>query len=235
MPLEDNWIAKSFRHHAEQTARFAQQALLCPAHKVATEIIISESIGRSTAAEPSSLWSMKELQTLEVLDDAHRQTGFLCQFENAEQGHAIGVLSNLSSFSRPQQNHIEVKENGKSHPQSVHSFGSTFWQKCFNGLEALDSLIVGSKVWSAPDISFRPSSLFFHSFTSCADSLSPLLNTWERRQRHQVGQVLRNLSCLGSIGARALTSGFTLHLFLLAVVDVVFFEFADCSSASSWP
>ena len=98
-PPKENRIAKSFRHHAELTARFTQQALLCPAHKVATVLIISEPIGRSSAAVPSSLWLMKELQTLEGLDDAHRGTGFLCQLGSAEHGHAMGVLSNLSSLS----------------------------------------------------------------------------------------------------------------------------------------
>ena len=42
---------------------------------------------------------MTELQTLEGLDDAHRGAGFSCQLGNAEQGHATGVLSNLSSVS----------------------------------------------------------------------------------------------------------------------------------------
>ena len=39
---------------------------------------------------------MEELETLKGLNDAHRGAGFLCQAGNAEQGHAIGVLSNLS-------------------------------------------------------------------------------------------------------------------------------------------
>ena len=42
---------------------------------------------------------MTELQTLEGVGDAHRGAGFSCQLGNAEQGHATGVLSNLSSVS----------------------------------------------------------------------------------------------------------------------------------------
>ena len=51
------------------------------------------------ATGPPSLWMMTELQTLEGLDDAHRGAGYSCQLGSAEQGHAIGVWSNLSSIS----------------------------------------------------------------------------------------------------------------------------------------
>ena len=41
---------------------------------------------------------MTGLATLEGLYDAHRGAGFSCQLRNAEQGHAMGVLSNRTSI-----------------------------------------------------------------------------------------------------------------------------------------
>ena len=156
---------------------------------------------------------MTELQTLEGLDDAHRGAGFSCQLGNAEQRHAKGVLSNLSSislslhreWSQLQQVHDEasdliyrgllpktcpcttqadirkVTENGKCHSQSAHSFGSSFWQKCFDGLEAADSLRVGSKAWPAAGLAQTPSSRGSSSLSSSTNSLRPLLDLWKRR------------------------------------------------------
>ena len=99
---------------------------------------------------------------------------------------------------------------------------------------------MGSKVWSATDYSLRPSSHFSPSLSSGNDSLLPLLDLWERR--HLTRGALRNYTgdieldqpwrisgCISSPGARALFSGFALHVFLLALCDVVFFEFAGGS------
>ena len=38
-------IVRGTNQHAELTARFAQQALLCPVHKIATVLIIPEDLG----------------------------------------------------------------------------------------------------------------------------------------------------------------------------------------------
>ena len=92
-------IIRGINQHTELTARFAQQALLCSVHKVATVLIIPEDLGGHPATGPPSLWMMTELQTKEGLDDAHRGAGFSCQLGNAEQGLATGVLSNLSPVS----------------------------------------------------------------------------------------------------------------------------------------
>ena len=90
-------IVGSTNQHSEFTARFAQQALLCTAHRVATVLIIPEDLGGHTVTGPPSLWSMTEFQSLEGLDDAHRGAGCSCQLGSAEQGLTTGILSNLSS------------------------------------------------------------------------------------------------------------------------------------------
>ena len=48
-------IAQGANQHAELTGRFAQQALLCSVHKVATILIIPEDFGGHPATGPSSL------------------------------------------------------------------------------------------------------------------------------------------------------------------------------------
>ena len=92
-------IVRGINQHAEVTAKFAKQVLLCTVHR-GTILITSEDFGGHPATGPLSLWMMTKLQTLEGLDDAHRGAGFSCQLGNAEQGHAIGVFSNLSSISQ---------------------------------------------------------------------------------------------------------------------------------------
>ena len=73
--------------------RPTEQALLCPVHKVATILTFPEDLGGHTATRPSSLWSMKEFQTLEGLNDAHRGAVFFCQLGNTEPKSPTGVLS----------------------------------------------------------------------------------------------------------------------------------------------
>ena len=60
---------------------------------------------------------MTELQTQEGLDDAHRGAGCSYQLGNAEQGHAIGVLSNFSSIPL-------LLHRGWSQLQQVHDDAS---------------------------------------------------------------------------------------------------------------
>ena len=94
----DTQIIRGVNQHAELTAKFAKQELLCSVHKVATILITSEDLGGHPARGPPSLWTNTDFQTLEGVDDAHRGAGFSCQLGNAEQGHATGVSSNLCQF-----------------------------------------------------------------------------------------------------------------------------------------
>ena len=196
-------IVNSTNQHAELTARFAQQALLCTAHRVATVLIIPEDLGGHTATGPPSLWSMTEFQSLEGLDDAHRGAGCSCQLRFAEQGLTTGILSNLSSASSvlyrgwPQLQPISAAASSlvyrgplqKTCPcttqhtltRVAHSLGSAFWRQCFDGFKSADSLRAGSKVWSAKCYTPRPSSHSAFSFSSGASSLHHMLGLWERR------------------------------------------------------
>ena len=196
-------IVSSTNQHAELTARFAQQALLCTAHRVATVLIIPEDLGGHTTTGLPSLWSMTEFQSLEGLDDAHRGAGCSCQLGFAVQGLTTGILSNLSSASSvlyrgwPQLQPTSAATSSlvyrgplqktcsctSQHTLTgvAHSLGSAFWRQCFDGFKSADSLRAGSKVWSAKSYTPRPSSHSSSSFTSGTGSLHHILELWERR------------------------------------------------------
>ena len=196
-------IVCSTNQHAELTARFTQQALLCTVHRVATVLIIPEDLGGHTVTGPPSLWSMTEFQSLEGLDDAHRGAGCSCQLGLAEQGLTTGILSNLSSASSvlyrgwPQLQPTSAATSSLVYRGPLqktcscttqhtltgvaHSLGSAFWRQCFDGFKSADSLRAGSKVWSAKSYTPRPSSHSSSSFSSGTGSLRHILGLWERR------------------------------------------------------
>ena len=190
-------IVRGINQHAELTAKFAEQALLCTVHKVATILIISEDLGGHPATG--------------TLDDAHRGAGYSGQLGRARDGSLVEPLidflvtsqgvSTVAASSRrsirsyllgpsctTQHNIKDITKNGKRHLPSDYRLGSSFWQKGFNDLEAADSLRIGSKVWSAARLTQRPPS-HGSPFLSSGTSLRPLLDHSRAALREFTGDI----------------------------------------------
>ena len=66
---------------------------------------------------PSSIWSVREFQSLEGVSDARRGADYLCQFAGAEQSRPIGVFANYKgphknvSMERPRWRRLRDTSN----------------------------------------------------------------------------------------------------------------------------
>ena len=77
----------------------AEYALKCKTAKVGLHLIFPEDLGGHRADGPTSIWSLRESQLLEGVNDAHRYAGYLCRIAGAEHKRPIAVLSSGRYFS----------------------------------------------------------------------------------------------------------------------------------------
>ena len=142
-------------------------------------------------ATPASSETQNKGTRLESGRTSHQ---FPCYFTGRwpqlQQGH--DEASPQSRVPTPHSTTSGTLQKVASTSPSDHRLGSSFWQTCFNDLEAAGYLGVGSKVWSAAGLAQRQFSHGSSSLSSGTGSLRPLLDLWERR--HLSRGVLREFA-----------------------------------------
>ena len=71
---------------------------MCQASYMSLNLLFPEDLGGHPTDGPTSIWSLRELQLLEGVNDAHRVAGYLCRIAGAEHKRPISVLSTGTKF-----------------------------------------------------------------------------------------------------------------------------------------
>ena len=169
---------------------------------------------------------------------------FLCCFTGG--GHSCrkfttGVSDLIYRGPLPKTCPCTAQHNLRSHLRSVRSRScQRFPAEVFRGLrisrlpQGGEQSLVSYRLFVTTVFSLLSFPFFWQRLSS--PSFGPLgaqaphaRCTAQLHGRHRVGPVLHISGCISSPGAGALFSGFALHVFLLALCDVVFFEFAGGS------
>ena len=161
--------------------------------------------------DPSSLWTLRELQSLEALRHRRRRADYLCRIDDSDQMRPLGILTHLSTVFSSTKG---TSADGTFLSQSHIGMGSVFWSRCLSGMESSNSFGEGGSLWlSAQAVPSHLHAASSHSLATAVSSLDTLKTLWkpcnisrvslrELRRKHLFSRSLKfqdlDLSCIVS-------------------------------------